>query len=460
MSIYNFSKIDDLVCKINNSIAVIHFLAIYILLMYLISVNQLYYIDILIISIINIGIAYNLLELCASCMIRLKDLNKLDKLDSNPCVALLYVTYNDAIPENIERLKCQTYDKCEIFILDDSDNESIQNSLNKSNLKIVRRKSRDGFKAGALNNWLDKHGRDFDYFIIIDSDSVIQSDFVEEMLKYSEHKNNKNIAIFQSKLVNLNNDNEFARLISLSKHLSNYSRLRMGNKFSMVLSQGHNNMHRTKPIQYIGGFSEKFTSEDYATSINLLNKNYNVKMVDVESFETTPETIKGYIKRNLRWSRQNIHLMRMFKDMSNNVRLFLFIKIYNSFIFVVYFALFFRLCLGFCVLSIYKSIIYLILIYALLILFGRPKLILSKSYSYNDYYKYLALNALTNFYILIRLVKKGFTNEPDFIVTDKKTYNYSIINMIREFKIDNTILILLGTLNIFLILYSVLSNFV
>ncbi len=134
-----------------------------------------------IMQIINIGVAYRLIELFLSLAVKKKDLLKVNDLVSSPSVALLYVTYNDAMPDLLRKLKDQTYKKYDIFILDDSTNEGHIKLIDNYGFKTIRRGARAGFKAGSLNNWLSLYGDKYDYFVIADSDSAFEIDFIENM---------------------------------------------------------------------------------------------------------------------------------------------------------------------------------------------------------------------------------------------------------------------------------------
>ena len=121
-----------------------------------------------IIQLINILVAYRLSEFITSLLSKKKDLPKLNELTSTTPVALLYVTYNDAMPEALARLKNQTYKNCDIFILDDSTDKKSRELIDRFDYKTIRRAERIGFKAGALNNWLSLYGDEYEYFIILD----------------------------------------------------------------------------------------------------------------------------------------------------------------------------------------------------------------------------------------------------------------------------------------------------
>ncbi len=134
-------------------------------------------INIIIIIIINIGISYSITEVILSFLGRKVDLPKLGKLAVYPPVALLYVTYNDVLPKAVNTLERQSYLNYDIFILDDSTDEICKRFLDTIGYKIIRRDNRKGYKAGALNNWLNLYGNIYKYFIISDADSIFEDDF-------------------------------------------------------------------------------------------------------------------------------------------------------------------------------------------------------------------------------------------------------------------------------------------
>jgi membrane glycosyltransferase len=175
-----------------------------------------------IMQIINIGVAYRLIELLLSLAVKKKDLPKVNKLVSSPSVALLYVTYNDAMPDLLRKLNDQTYKKYDIFILDDSTNKEYIRLIDNYGFKTIRRGTRAGFKAGSLNNWLSLYGDKYDYFAIADSDSAFKNDFIENIVKYAEHPSNKNVAIFQSKILPWNTKNSFSGVVGTMIPLSIY----------------------------------------------------------------------------------------------------------------------------------------------------------------------------------------------------------------------------------------------
>jgi cellulose synthase/poly-beta-1,6-N-acetylglucosamine synthase-like glycosyltransferase len=123
---------------------------------------------------------------------------------------------NDVVPECLGSI-WQTY-PADIYVLDDSTDLEKRRIVDRiaweKGYRVLRREHRQGFKAGAVNNWIKVYGQEYDYIVLLDADSYIPSDWVEEALKYSEHSSNSNIAIFQG-LINIwNLSNRFVRTLA------------------------------------------------------------------------------------------------------------------------------------------------------------------------------------------------------------------------------------------------------
>jgi len=410
-----------------------------------------------IIQLINILVAYRLSEFIMSLISKKKDLSKLNELSSIPPVALLYVTYNDAMPEALAGLKNQTYRNYDIFVLDDSTDKKYRELMDSFDYKTIRRDKRIGFKAGALNNWLSLHGDEYEYFIILDSDSLLDDDFIERLVKYAEHPSNKNIAIFQSKWRIWNTNNKFPRIIASLLPLWLYSFEKLANEYDTPLIMGHNNLLRTRLIKEVNGFDERFVCEDLATSLNLLEKGYECKYVDVISYEACPETVKSYAKRYIRWAKGTIEVAKQgTRDISFTANLHLFMTAFSYLIYFFYLPGMLIATWG-CS-STFEDALYLLkLIFSgeivhtrlftplLLILFYVINFVLLKlplayklKISTKDYFLGMILCPAIDFYMLLPLVKSQietiFGKKVIFDVTDKRRYNISLSHTFREMK--------------------------
>lgn len=258
----------------------------------------------------TVGPAFDLTEMLLSLYRKKLDLSKLDSLDGEqPSVALLYLCCDDFMSEAFKSIAYQNYSNFRVFILDDSVDE-ISNKLGSGDFTVIRRPSRKGYKAGNLNYWLKKFSSDYPYFIVLDSDSIIPSSFISKMVQYAEHPANSKIAIFQSKILTWNRKWIFPKIISTLVPYRMFVAGKLANLSYSLLSWGHNNLHRTNAINLVGGFDEKFIAEDAATSLNLIRSGYQVKLVDVISYDSEPFHIFAYTQRSCRWAKQTLQLIK------------------------------------------------------------------------------------------------------------------------------------------------------
>lgn len=420
--------------------------------------NPISVLQFLIMEFVNIGIAHSLAELILSLLLKKKDLPKLEKLSSAPSVALLYTTYNDAIPEVLSSLKEQTYKNCTVFVLDDSTDKHKKKVLDDSGYRVVRREHRHGFKAGALNNWLSLFGDKYDYFVVLDSDSKLPRDFVEEMVKYAEHSENERVAIFQSKTEIWNVDCKFTKTSAMTAPIWMYKMERLANDCDIVLPWGHNNLFRTDVLKELGGFEADFVSEDFATDLKIISKGYKCRLVDIVSYEGTPRTIRSFTKRTIRWSSGALQLLLHGRDYTRNIPfstgLYLFWTAYFYLIWAAYIPGMFLAIWG------HQSSLNDVLMFIggghLLSSIGLVQLALISFYiAYflflnlpialrlgivKDFVKNIPLNAATSFYMMVPLVraelKTAFEKKAAFEVTEKGYLEISLFELLRDMKLN------------------------
>lgn len=108
--------------------------------------------------------------------------------DWHPKVELLYTTYNDFIPYALAQCLDQTYDNTQGVILDNSTDPKYIKMIDDfviahPNVKLVRDSHNKHAKAGNLNHYLCNGTHDYDYFVILDSDELLENQFVEKCLK-------------------------------------------------------------------------------------------------------------------------------------------------------------------------------------------------------------------------------------------------------------------------------------
>lgn len=259
-----------------------------------------------------VGIAYDMAELLFVLVIRRHDPPRMSVLTNRPPVALVCCTCDDVDIAVLNNLLNQTYPNLDIFVLDDSRSREYRSLVDSSGLTVVRRESQAGYKAGNLNNWLFQYGSDYQYFVVADADSMFPGEFVRQMVRYAEHPDNADVAIFESHIYAWNTATEFARLQNVMTPLYHQIKSRLDNRLGTNLSVGHNNLYRTAVLMSIGGFVEDYLAEDFATSAEVVRGGKRqCKTVPVVSYERLPQNLSEFSKRQARWAFQTFQLLTL-----------------------------------------------------------------------------------------------------------------------------------------------------
>jgi hypothetical protein len=257
-----------------------------------------------------LGMSYDFAELVTAALSPQCYPPRFTTLDRHPAVALLYVTRHDASESCLKTLLNQDYNNSRLFVLDDSDDNRQTHIFRSTNCVVCRRNSRKGYKAGNLNNWLRQYGRDYEYFVIADADSRFSPSFVTDMLKYAEHPANRDVAIFQSRILPWNSSTRFTTPLSVGAKVRMRVSSRISNALNTLLSYGHNNLHRTGAILALGGFPEALSPEDTTVSLALSEFGLKCRLVDVDSYDAEPRDLSTYLRRTARWCQQTVEMLR------------------------------------------------------------------------------------------------------------------------------------------------------
>jgi cellulose synthase/poly-beta-1,6-N-acetylglucosamine synthase-like glycosyltransferase len=107
-----------------------------------------------------------------------------DDRDELPIVAFLYCTHNDFDEDAATSCLRLDYPCFHVYVLDDSTDPAYVKRINifthqhPTRVTIVRRRCRQGFKAGNLNHALRGPASQEPFFAIVDADEILPSDFL------------------------------------------------------------------------------------------------------------------------------------------------------------------------------------------------------------------------------------------------------------------------------------------
>jgi cellulose synthase/poly-beta-1,6-N-acetylglucosamine synthase-like glycosyltransferase len=227
-------------------------------------------------------------------------------------VVMVYCTYNDFNADSLEACLHQNYPKYKVVILDDSTKEEYKTQVDefarKHGLRVIRRDDHTGFKAGNLNNYLQKAS--YDFFVILDSDEIVPSNFISRSLDYFAYY--PNAGIVQANHMATRNRNKFMRLfaIGVDSHWPTYQTVK--HYFGFLSLLGHGAMVRRDCYQAAKGFPH-LVAEDLCMSIEARNKGFFTAFApDIMCEEEYPISYLAFKKRHSKWTQGNMEFIKKY----------------------------------------------------------------------------------------------------------------------------------------------------
>jgi membrane glycosyltransferase len=216
-----------------------------------------------------------------------------------------------------------------VFILSDTDNPVIAAAEEaqfaaltdawRERLAITyrRRAVNTAFKAGNIRDFCERWGKDHDFAVVLDADSVMTAEAVLRLVRIMQLE--PRLGILQSLVTGLPSTSAFARLFQLG--------MRLGMRSYTIGSAwwqgdcgpywGHNAILRLAPFTahchlptlpesaLVGGH---VLSHDQVEAVLMRKAGYEVRVLPEEgaSFEQNPPTLIEFIRRDLRWCQGNM----------------------------------------------------------------------------------------------------------------------------------------------------------
>jgi cellulose synthase/poly-beta-1,6-N-acetylglucosamine synthase-like glycosyltransferase len=200
-------------------------------------------------------------------------------------------------------------DRVKILIIDDSDDDStvetdhvIKEYLDKHfQIEVLRRKNRQGYKAGALQAALDKTEDDF--IAIFDADFIPIADFLLRTMPYFIQ--DQKLGIIQSRWTHLNRGYNFltkAIAIGIDVHFLIDQPGRYAAGFFQNFN-GSGGILRKNALLEAGGWQSDTLSEDLDASYRIQIQGYRfLYLKDLASPGEIPPTVPSFKKQQGRWA--------------------------------------------------------------------------------------------------------------------------------------------------------------
>ncbi len=185
------------------------------------------------------------------------------------------------------------------FILDDGNSDDVAFLAQELGVEYIRRDTREGWKAGNLNNAFELLQPDF--VAIFDSDHAAKPEFLLETLPYllADEK----LAFIQTPQ-HFNNTDGFISGGSAQTQEVFYRHIQAGkNAFNSAFYVGTNVLFRGDAIRDLGGFYDQSHSEDIWTALLLHERGWkSFYLPKVLASGHAPETVGKYFRQQYRWA--------------------------------------------------------------------------------------------------------------------------------------------------------------
>jgi len=227
-----------------------------------------------------------------------------------PFVTIQIPTLNEPVAIRCAE-KCLNFDypknKYEIIIGDDSNNKEVSAMIDDfakkhKNVKVTRRGSNKGFKAGNLNHML-KFSKG-EIIVIFDSDFTPSEKFLKEIVQPFA---DKSVGYVQAKWGYANrNQNVITKLATSILMVYHHLLASINQNLNVALLFGSGEAVRKSAIEELGGWKEGSLTEDVEFSIRALKKGYKaVYLSEIEVEGEVPFTVRGFAKQQRRWAYGN-----------------------------------------------------------------------------------------------------------------------------------------------------------
>ena len=236
---------------------------------------------------------------------------------SSPRVAIFIPVYNEnpgIVEDCIRACKANDYPDFEVFLLDDSTDESLRNAnmrlCEQHGATFIYRGHRRGFKAGAINDAMHTLNEETKYVLVVDADHAVKPQILSNVVPILEQKRTVSFLQIPQYFI-ANNGDAISNCFSYQQHIFNKHICRGLHVRNSVLLTGSNTLYRLDHLKEIGGMSESCITEDVATTFVYNIKGYTGVFLDrVYAEGASPPTLSAYYTQQTRWAYGNTHHLK------------------------------------------------------------------------------------------------------------------------------------------------------
>jgi len=203
--------------------------------------------------------------------------------------------------------------KKEVIVVDDGSNDRTLSIVKKYNVKLLKQKHKG--KSASVNKAIAVSTSDL--IAVVDGDSVISVDSLNEIAKEVEKKN----VVASSCVVRVRNRHKFICIWLDLEQLYNSLIRRIFSKINAnIVTPGPLSVYRRKELLNVGGFSVHGFSEDVDITIRLIRAGYKIGFSDKAVSETNmPYEPKWFFMQRTRFARGIINIFKKHLQIKNTL---------------------------------------------------------------------------------------------------------------------------------------------
>ena len=229
-------------------------------------------------------------------------------------VAILVLSYNEdplMVAQNA-LISSLSVGPENVYVLDDSTDPAIVARLRliaeRTGFNYVHREQRRGYKAGAINDWLRNYGKSYDYAMLLDADQMLLPGVIGRLLRFFDDERVAFVQVPQY----YSNTRTWIGVTSWIQQLPFLRvvmRARDIRRSPFMLGSG--TLFKVGPLLEVGGFNEETVTEDIYTSLELLERGYYGRYIDVPALWSgePPQSYLAYWVQQSRWSLGGFQLL-------------------------------------------------------------------------------------------------------------------------------------------------------
>jgi cellulose synthase/poly-beta-1,6-N-acetylglucosamine synthase-like glycosyltransferase len=223
---------------------------------------------------------------------------------------------SEMVIQTLSALRNLDYPSYEVIMVDDNTDEDklwqpVLEYCHRNGIKVFHLQNYPGFKSGALNFALTQTAPDAEIIAVVDSDYIVEPDFLRATVSYFR---DPQVAFIQTPQAFRNKDsNLFTHYSALAQRFFFEISMRSRNERNAIIFAGTMGLIRKRALERIGGWNEWCITEDAEASLRILRKGYHSVYINHPyGYGLLPTTLDDTKKQRFRWAFGGMQILRRY----------------------------------------------------------------------------------------------------------------------------------------------------